>query len=145
MSFPTSSPTSENTSNMSTNVSWIPTAPATFWSSPNDQFSTWPKLAVLALSTLVIHRLYKSASLNMKLPPGPRGWPVIGSVFDIGPHMWLTFTEWKKQYGEYFGYELVWQACSLMCALCRTDFLCEPRRAFNDRLEHPRSRHGAPR
>ncbi|KAI0066938.1 cytochrome P450 [Artomyces pyxidatus] len=35
-----------------------------------------------------------------KLPPGPRGWPLVGNAFSIGKAQWLTFTEWKKQYGD---------------------------------------------
>ncbi|KAG6908101.1 hypothetical protein DXG01_006138 [Tephrocybe rancida] len=35
------------------------------------------------------------------LPPGPRGYPLIGNVLDLpSTKQWLTFTEWGKQYGE---------------------------------------------
>ena len=35
------------------------------------------------------------------LPPGPKGLPVIGNVFDMPKsHDWITFTEWNKRYGE---------------------------------------------
>ncbi|KAI0064320.1 cytochrome P450 [Artomyces pyxidatus] len=35
-----------------------------------------------------------------RLPPGPRGYPLVGSAFSTGKAQWLTFTEWKKQYGD---------------------------------------------
>ena len=35
------------------------------------------------------------------LPPGPKGLPVIGNVFDMPKsHDWITFTEWNERYGE---------------------------------------------
>ncbi|KAG5636126.1 hypothetical protein H0H81_009033 [Sphagnurus paluster] len=35
------------------------------------------------------------------LPPGPRGWPIIGNLFDMPQNMpWLTFADWGKKYGE---------------------------------------------
>ncbi|KAF4588011.1 cytochrome P450 monooxygenase [Pleurotus pulmonarius] len=122
---------------MSANTSWIPSAPATLWSSPNDQFSAWPKLAVLALSTFVIHRLYKSASLTRKLPPGPRGWPILGSVFDIGPHMWLTFTEWKKQYGPIFYVNLAGRSMIVLNTHeAATELLDKRSSIYSDRPRH---------
>jgi hypothetical protein len=35
-----------------------------------------------------------------KLPPGPRGYPVIGNVLELRTQQWLKFTEWRKQYGQ---------------------------------------------
>ena len=35
------------------------------------------------------------------LPPGPKGLPIIGNLFDIPfKKEWITFTEWGKSYGE---------------------------------------------
>src|SRR5229473_6256183 len=34
-----------------------------------------------------------------KLPPGPRGYPIIGNVLELRTQQWLKFTEWRKQYG----------------------------------------------
>ena len=34
------------------------------------------------------------------LPPGPKGYPVIGNLFDVPPtHVWEKFGEFGKQYG----------------------------------------------
>ncbi|EMD35350.1 hypothetical protein CERSUDRAFT_157058 [Gelatoporia subvermispora B] len=37
---------------------------------------------------------------STRLPPGPKGWPIIGNVFDI-PHSkpWETYFQWSKCYG----------------------------------------------
>ena len=35
-----------------------------------------------------------------QLPPGPKGWPILGNVLDIpSKFQWLKYTEWTKQYG----------------------------------------------
>ncbi|KAF8492384.1 cytochrome P450, partial [Russula emetica] len=35
-----------------------------------------------------------------KLPPGPRGYPIIGNVLELRTQPWFKFTEWRKQYGD---------------------------------------------
>lgn len=35
-----------------------------------------------------------------KVPPGPKGWPLIGNALDLGgSHLWLKFTKWRETYG----------------------------------------------
>ncbi len=35
------------------------------------------------------------------LPPGPRGWPIIGSLVDVPTELpWTVYSEWACKYGE---------------------------------------------
>ncbi|KAI0066937.1 cytochrome P450 [Artomyces pyxidatus] len=54
--------------------------------------------AVLVLIT--VFAVEYLTSPRRKLPPGPRGWPLLGNAMSLGKAQWLTFTEWKKTYGD---------------------------------------------
>ena len=58
--------------------------------------------AVLVLtSILCVDWKYR---LNLRyLPPGPRGLPILGNIFQIPKFQWFRFTEWKAVYGMSFG------------------------------------------
>ncbi|KAJ6477549.1 cytochrome P450 [Mycena sanguinolenta] len=43
---------------------------------------------------------WKSAARRNNVPPGPRRWPLIGSVLEIPQTcQWVTFSRWAKTYG----------------------------------------------
>lgn len=53
---------------------------------------------VLATTALVVRRRAR----RMRLPPGPDGWPVIGSAHKLPKEReWLAYQEWSSRYGTF--------------------------------------------
>ncbi|KAI0655728.1 cytochrome P450 [Cubamyces menziesii] len=62
-------------------------------------FITWPFVVI----ALLVPLLFKTAIAHRrrKLPPGPKGLPLLGSVLQLpGTFQELKFAEWGKQYGD---------------------------------------------
>ncbi|EON62419.1 hypothetical protein W97_01641 [Coniosporium apollinis CBS 100218] len=60
----------------------------------------------LLVVALVVQRIASAGPRcpkDAKLPPGPKGKPLVGNLLDIPPyHSWLKFKEWADQYGPLF-------------------------------------------
>jgi len=56
-------------------------------------------LASIILGCAALVRLTRWRSRS-RLPPGPKGYPIVGNIFDLLPtHVWEKFGAWGKQYG----------------------------------------------
>ena len=53
------------------------------------------------LGLVVLYAARYLASPYRKLPPGPRGYPIIENLLELREAQWLKFTEWRKQYGQF--------------------------------------------
>jgi uncharacterized protein (TIGR03382 family) len=56
---------------------------------------------VLVVLTAVLWSFRRRRSA-FPLPPGPRGYPLVGNLFDMPPlqtQNWLTFAKWGEIYG----------------------------------------------
>lgn len=50
---------------------------------------------------LALAGLKRWRSNRLPLPPGPRGYPIIGNLLDMpSEHQWVKYHEWSKKYSK---------------------------------------------
>ncbi|XP_039274009.2 uncharacterized protein LOC120347963 [Styela clava] len=69
-------------------------------------FGEWNYLGILLCSILTIILFYQLSKRPKNFPPGPRGIPFLGAAPLIGNRPEITFSEWRKTYGDIIGFRL---------------------------------------
>ncbi|XP_072162888.1 steroid 17-alpha-hydroxylase/17,20 lyase-like [Diadema setosum] len=57
----------------------------------------------LTLTVLLVSMAIWSVSRPSRFPPGPRGLPIVGSIYDMTDSPEVVFGKWAKKYGDIFG------------------------------------------
>ena len=66
-----------------------------------------PALFISFLAVLIATYLIQQKRRQLSLPPGPRGVPVFGNLFQISPkYHWRQQQEWTQKYGPIFRMQL---------------------------------------
>ncbi|KAI0356538.1 cytochrome P450 [Trametes cingulata] len=66
-------------------------------------------LLILLVAIILVHLLLRKRQ-HGPLPPGPRGWPLIGNLFDMPrTHQWVTFANWGQRWGDIISVSLFGQ------------------------------------
>jgi hypothetical protein len=71
--------------------------------SPSEVIAISSQHPVLLFGTAVCFAIFLTTrylqSPWRKLPPGPRGFPLLGNALELRSQQWLTFMRWKKEFG----------------------------------------------
>lgn len=81
----------------------------------------------------------RSNPKGLPLPPGPKGYPLIGNLFDLPVNKaWLVYDEWSKTYGDLIYFNVLGQHFLVLGSLRRTTDLFEKRSSnYSDRMRMP--------
>ncbi|XP_072162887.1 steroid 17-alpha-hydroxylase/17,20 lyase-like [Diadema setosum] len=58
------------------------------------------------LGVLLVSMAIWSVSRPSRFPPGPRGLPIVGSIYDMTDSPEVVFGKWAKKYGDIFGLKM---------------------------------------
>ncbi|XP_077210868.1 cytochrome P450 98A2-like [Tasmannia lanceolata] len=79
--------------------------------------------------------------LRLRLPPGPRAWPVVGNLYDIKPVRFRCFYDWSHIYGPIMS---VWFGSTLNVIVSSSELAKEVLKERDQQLaDRPRSRSAA--
>ncbi|KAF5356610.1 hypothetical protein D9758_008240 [Tetrapyrgos nigripes] len=57
------------------------------------------ELGLVLLACFILFKLLRRGP-SLPLPPGPKGWPIVGNAFEMPKsHLWRTFSDWGDKWG----------------------------------------------
>ena len=90
--------------------------------------------ALVLLSVVVLAKKYwdnyKVNPKRLPFPPGPKGLPIVGNLFDVPKTQpWLKYASWSKVHGEHLPYKFLYtfalplprRLCALSCLQSKHD------------------------
>ncbi|KAF9458365.1 cytochrome P450 [Collybia nuda] len=97
-------------------------------------------LTVFAITAflLFLYRAFRKRT-GLPLPPGPKGYPIIGNVFDMPREFaWMEYDKWFKIYGDMVYFKVFGQGFLVLGSLTRTNDILEKRSTnYSDRPPMP--------
>ncbi|OJT05249.1 O-methylsterigmatocystin oxidoreductase [Trametes pubescens] len=96
-------------------------------------------LAALTAVVLALRGIWFRTASKIPLPPGPRGLPLLGNLFDIPRQSaWQTFAAWSKDYGDVVRLRILGRSIILLNSAEATSDLLEDRFGiYSDRPDFP--------
>lgn len=84
------------------------------------------------------HSEHRQAKLHPPVPPGPKGWPIVGNLTQLGPSPHVTLTHWRAQYGDVYSLQLgSWPAVVISGLPTIREALVKKADAFSSRPDFP--------
>ncbi|KAF5329779.1 hypothetical protein D9619_009098 [Psilocybe cf. subviscida] len=102
----------------------------------------WMAISILTIITLKLTKLLSDIKRNparLPLPPGPKGYPIIGNILDMPrSNQWRVYDDWAKTYGDVLSFEILGQRVVILNSLEAAQDLLEKRSAiYSDRPRWP--------
>lgn len=99
----------------------------------------------IALALCVVVNLYVKKRRAVKIPPGPKGYPIVGNLLDWPKEKeWVTFAQWREQYGAFIIMRSLPHPLTTS-VVRRRHCLCQPTGQIRSRRQLCSCRFGAPR
>ncbi|KAF9458366.1 cytochrome P450 [Collybia nuda] len=99
---------------------------------------TQATLCIIAVASLFLWHFIRKRP-GLPLPPGPKGYPIIGNLFDMPRKLaWLEYDRWFKIYGDMVYFKVFGQGFLILGSRAKTTDILERRSAnYSDRPSMP--------